>query len=122
MRGSGGAERACIDWGAIAAALGVPVDTLPIARLESSLVAGRSENVEPIFSTKPKGPNQAEGYALTDSEWVIIEPLIPRGPGAGGIGPEYRQASRRDVCPLQHSARNSSVAAMKSRGQELRKC
>lgn len=74
-----------INWEAVAKALGVPVRTLPVVK-SRSLEAETAASVVPQVAGEVVKPvrHVAGDYALTDAEWAIVEPLIPRGPGAGG--------------------------------------
>lgn len=76
-------EVEAIDWEAVAKALGVPLSTLPVVK-SRSLKAETTANAAPDVGQAVRPRQIAGDYALTDAEWVIVEPLIPRGPGAGG--------------------------------------
>lgn len=73
-----------INWEAVAKALGVSRDTLPVAASNRREV-GTADFVPAVVREAARPVRQIAGdYALTDEEWAIVEPLIPRGPGAGG--------------------------------------
>lgn len=72
---------AAVDWGAVAKALGVSLDTLPTV---ASAIRRTVDPAGAVPLARVMPSSLADGYALTDEEWAIVEPLIPRGPGGGG--------------------------------------
>lgn len=70
-----------INWEAVAKALGVSRDTLPVAASNRREV--ETADVVPAVVREAVRPlRQVAGdYALTDEEWGVLETLIPRGPG-----------------------------------------
>ncbi|MBL8882979.1 MAG: transposase [Hyphomicrobium sp.] len=67
-----------INWAAVAKVLDVPPNTLP------PVVSAIRRSVDLADAVPVGRVSLADGYALTDEEWALVEPLIPRGPGAGG--------------------------------------
>ncbi len=68
-----------INWAAVAKALGVSAETLPVGSAAAIRRTVDLREAVPVARV-----SLADGYALTDAEWAIVEPLIPRGPGGGG--------------------------------------
>lgn len=73
-----------INWEAVAKALGVSRDTLPVPASDRREVDKTEPPVLVIGDAVRQVRQVAGDYALTDDEWSIVEPLVPRGPGARG--------------------------------------
>jgi len=71
-----------INWAAVAKALGVSAETLPVG--STAAIRRAVDLADAVSVSRPIPGNVAHGYALTDEEWSVVEPLVPRGPGGGG--------------------------------------
>lgn len=115
-----------IDWAAVAKALGVSLDTLPTV---ASAIRRTVDPADMVSAVRPMPGNLAEGYALTDSEWAIVEPLIPRGPGGGGKQDKaflnaclYRQRVKGNGREWASSPEAATIPLKSLQGRFLRWC